>query len=607
MNKKFYILREIAENKKLNREKVCHTYNISHSELDKYLMQLKSDDEFLMYDDNINYEELSDKIITDKGFKYLNDNKVETAIILASGLGSRMGELTANTSKCLLNVKGDILIERLICQLKEKGIENIVVLIGYLKEKFMYLKDKYGIKLVENPEYDTKNTIGSFYHLIDELQNKNSYIIVGDIYLEENIFNKYEVEPYYLGPWLDDCTGEWIYNYDKNCKVSGVVLDGFYDYFLGGFSFHTKHFINELIKLVKEKYHEKGTENLYWEEVLVYNFDKLPDFYVRKINDGILYEFDTQNDLKRIKDETIILKEQVREILNLDTNDEIVLKRLNDGINNHTYLLNVKDKKYVVRIPGVTTGVFIDRKKEKEIYQILDKHNISDKVVYFDDTTGLKITKYIDTSVDISQFSVNEYKILAYKKLHCLNLKVNKDISITKILNDYISIMHKHKISFIYDDKESFESIYDKCLKIKKYIDKFNRPKVLCHGDAGYSNVLICGDDAKIIDFEFAGMSDPITDIALFAVYSSLSIDEAIKLLDTYKNVKIKNDEILELNKNSHDELINLLVSYMAIDAVACVIWNLIHTTVSGKYIDKYSASRLMMFDNCYKYLSGCV
>ena len=60
MNKKFYILREIAENKKLNREKVCHTYNISHSELDKYLIQLKSDDGFLMYDDKINYEELSE-------------------------------------------------------------------------------------------------------------------------------------------------------------------------------------------------------------------------------------------------------------------------------------------------------------------------------------------------------------------------------------------------------------------------------------------------------------------------------------------------------------------------------------------------------------------
>lgn len=603
MNKKFYILRDISENNEHNVDEICHIYNITHRELKKYLSDLKDSDKYLDFDEGETYENISKNNLTDGGRQYLNENKVEKAVILASGLGSRMGDLTINTSKCLLEVKGDILIERLITQLKEKGITDIVVLVGYMKEKFSYLAEKYGVKLVENPEYDTKNTIASFYHLINEIKNKNVYIVVGDIYLEKNIFNSFETEPYYLGPWLDDCTGEWIYNYDENGKVSGVVLDGFYDYFLGGFSFHTKHFINELIKLVKEKYHEIGTDKLYWEEVLVYNFDKLPDFFVRKIPSGILYEFDTKQDLDRIKNETTVLKDKFTSILNLSNDKRISIDKIGDGLNNHTYIANVDDKKYVVRIAGDTTGVFVDRKKEKEVYEILDKYDISDRVVYFDETTGLKISEYLEKTHDENKLTDVE-AIIAFKKLHSLNIKTDKNIDITKVLENYISIMKKHKINFVYDDIIGFNEVLNRCEVITKYINTFERPKVLCHGDAGNANVISTTRGVKIIDFEFSGVADPISDVALYAVYSGLSIEQSVKLFEAYKNIKVENDDVLELEKNSHNELVKLLVSYMAIDSIACVIWDIITATITGRYLKNYSRDRIEVFKNCCSLLT---
>lgn len=603
MNKKFYILRDISENNEHNADEICHIYNITHRELKKYLSDLKDSDKYLDFDEGETYENISKNNLTDSGRQYLNENKVEKAVILASGLGSRMGDLTTNTSKCLLEVKGDILIERLITQLKEKGITDIVVLVGYMKEKFSYLVEKYGVKLVENPEYDRKNTIASFYHLINEIKNKNVYIVVGDIYLEKNIFNSFETEPYYLGPWLDDCTGEWIYNYDENGKVSGVVLDGFYDYFLGGFSFHTKHFINELIKLVKEKYHEAGTDKLYWEEVLVYNFDKLPDFFVRKIPSGILYEFDTKQDLDRIKNETTVLKDKLTSILNISNDKRISIDKIGDGLNNHTYIANVDDKKYVVRIAGDTTGVFVDRKKEKEIYEILDKYDISDRVIYFDETTGLKISEYLEKTHDENKLT-DEEVIIAFKKLHSLNIKTDKNIDITKVLENYISIMKKHKINFIYDDIIGFNEVLNRCEVITKYINTFERPKVLCHGDAGNANVISTTRGVKIIDFEFSGAADPISDVALYAVYSGLGIEQSVKLFETYKNIKVENDDILELEKNSHNELVKLLVSYMAIDSIACVIWDIITATITGRYLKNYSRDRIEFFKNCCNLLT---
>lgn len=595
MNKKFILLRELYQNN-TDKNKICFTYNITFSEYEKLLLELKNTDQYVNKENNT---------LTESGIKYLNEHKVERAVILASGLGKRMGDASVETSKCLLKVKNEVLVERLITQLKEKGIDDIVVLVGYVKEQFYYLKDKYNVTLVENKDFRDKNTIASFYNVISYLQNKNTYIVVGDIYLEKNIFNKYEVDPYYLGVWLDDCTGEWIFNYDDNYKVSGVTLNGMYDYFLGGFSFHTKDFINKLIELVKKRIKEENSDGLYWEEVLVENFDKLPDFFIRKIHAGILYEFDTQEDLDKIKDDSALVKSKLKEVLKIK-NDDFSLEKISEGINNNTYLLNYDNKKYIVRKPGVATGIFIDRKKEKEIYDVLNKTNLADKVVYFDEETGFKITEYYENSKTINKTVETELSdaLKAYKQLHCLNLKVNKDINIINVLKDYIDIMKKQKISFLYGN---FEDILEKCNKISKYIRKFNRPSMLTHGDAGHGNVLCTGDGIKIIDFEFAGMADPVTDIALFGVFDELDINQIFDLFDTYQKIQVDNEEVLELDCLSSDEAKNLLVSYIAIDAIACVVWNLIKTTVTGKYLDCYSERRLQLFDNCVKYLAKVI
>lgn len=79
------------------------------------------------------------------------------AVITAAGFGSRFVPLTFETPKGLLEVFGERMIERQIKQLHEAGITDITIIVGYLKEKFEYLIDKYQVKLLYNPEYATKN------------------------------------------------------------------------------------------------------------------------------------------------------------------------------------------------------------------------------------------------------------------------------------------------------------------------------------------------------------------------------------------------------------------------------------------------------------------
>ncbi|MFQ7565678.1 MAG: NTP transferase domain-containing protein, partial [Clostridium perfringens] len=106
------------------------------------------------------------------------------AILLAAGMGTRLRPLTLDTPKSLIEVNGRPLLERQIEFLRERGVEEIIVVTGYLAEKFDYLKDKYGVKLVNNDKYDIYNNIYTMY-LVREYLEK-TYVVDADVYISEN-------------------------------------------------------------------------------------------------------------------------------------------------------------------------------------------------------------------------------------------------------------------------------------------------------------------------------------------------------------------------------------------------------------------------------------
>lgn len=110
--------------------------------------------------------------------------KVDNAVIMAAGLSSRFAPLSFEKPKALIEVKGEVLIERQIRQLKEAGIRDIIIVVGYKKEMFYYLRDKFGASIVENKEYLTRNNHSSLYVVKEVL--KNTYICSADNYFEKS-------------------------------------------------------------------------------------------------------------------------------------------------------------------------------------------------------------------------------------------------------------------------------------------------------------------------------------------------------------------------------------------------------------------------------------
>ena len=220
------ILRTLFENRESTQRDIAHQLEVSLGKTNKLIAETVEEGLLSKVESsegrgrNVSYE------ITEKGRRMLEKYRVERALILASGFGSRFVPLTYETPKGLLEVFGERMIERQIRQLHEVGVRDITIMVGYLKEKFDYLIDKYDVKLIYNPEYSDKNTLATLYHAKDVLKGKNCYILSSDNWMRDNIYHSFEADTWYAATFMKGETREWAMETGKNGVIKDVRVGG---------------------------------------------------------------------------------------------------------------------------------------------------------------------------------------------------------------------------------------------------------------------------------------------------------------------------------------------------------------------------------------------
>ncbi len=115
------------------------------------------------------------------------------AIILAAGMGRRLGEYTKDNTKCMLPVNGVRLIDRVLTQLSPLGLTRVIIVVGYKGQNLIdYLghryDDKFPIEYVENPVYDKTNNIYSLALAKQQLQEDDTLLIESDLIYDDGLF-----------------------------------------------------------------------------------------------------------------------------------------------------------------------------------------------------------------------------------------------------------------------------------------------------------------------------------------------------------------------------------------------------------------------------------
>lgn len=123
------------------------------------------------------------------------------AIILAAGMGRRLGEYTRDNTKCMLPVNGERLIDRVLDQLSQLGLSRVVIVVGYKGQNLIdYIGHRYDdrlkIEYVNNPVYDKTNNIYSLSLAKDKLQEDDTLLIESDLIFDDSLFRMILDNPY---------------------------------------------------------------------------------------------------------------------------------------------------------------------------------------------------------------------------------------------------------------------------------------------------------------------------------------------------------------------------------------------------------------------------
>ena len=243
--------------------------------------------------------------------------KVDNAVIMAAGTASRFAPLSYERPKALIEVKGEILLERQIEQLIEAGIKEIIVVVGYKKEQFLYLQEKYGVIIVENKEYLTRNNNSTINAVRKYL--KNTYICSSDNYFTKNPFESEVDDAYYAAVYSNGPTKEWCLTEDEKGYIDSVNIGGENAWYMLGHTFWTEEFSKAFLEILDEVYDLPETVDLLWESIYMKHLDKLK-MKIRKYDDDFIFEFDTLDELRTfdttyVNDtRSIILKEVASEL-----------------------------------------------------------------------------------------------------------------------------------------------------------------------------------------------------------------------------------------------------------------------------------------------------
>ena len=228
------------------------------------------------------------------------------AIIMAAGTSSRFVPLSVERPKGLLEVKGEVLIERQICQLKEAGIEDITLVVGYKAEMFAYLKTKYGVSIVCNEDYACYNNTSSVIRVIEKLDN--TFVCSSDNYFPDNVFVKESAESYYSALYAEGETGEYCLTTNDNGQITEVKIGGRDAWYMVGHVFFNHEFSEAFRKIMIEEYKNEETKQGYWEDVYIRYIDQLPKMRINRYKEGEILEFDSLDELRQFdesyKDDT---------------------------------------------------------------------------------------------------------------------------------------------------------------------------------------------------------------------------------------------------------------------------------------------------------------
>ncbi|MDY3829500.1 MAG: phosphotransferase [Erysipelotrichaceae bacterium] len=479
---------------------------------------------------------IKDNKLTSKALNALQPYKVNNAVILAAGASTRFIPLSLEQPKGLYEVRNEKLIERQICQLKQAGINDITLVLGYKKEMFYYLKDKYQVKFIINDSFNIKNNIESL-RLAQSIIS-NTYICVSDDYFMENPFNQFEYRCFFSGSSTSEKTDEMYAITDSNNRITRLEkgLDG--GRILLGHCFFDKQFSQKFFEIVNSVTNNGKYDKAFWEWLVKDYLNSFDNIYFKEFSPNTIFEFDYFDDLRKFDTNYLgyshsDIMRNIKLIFRCDEEDIINFRNVSKGLTNKSFVFEINGIEYIYRHPGDGTESIVNRKNEKKSLVLAKQFGIDPTYIYLDVNEGWKISQFIADFREPDYNSFNDSKLIikTLRKLH--NLPITVDYGLDPI-KDSIEIekLLKQKDPNCF---KPYQQLKENILKLYSLTENDGIEKCFCHGDTYQPNWMILPDNSVIlIDWEYSGVSDPGIDIGYYIVDGQYDFQQAEQFIKEY-------------------------------------------------------------------------
>lgn len=219
---------------------------------------------------------------------------------MAAGIGKRMQPLTLTTPKPLISVNNTRMIDSAINGLHKNGIFEIYIVVGYLKEQFYQLERQFpGVKIIENPYYETCNNISSLYVARDYIEE--AMILDGD----QIIYNPTVLQPEfdrsgYNCIWTEHETDEWLLSVENGIVKSCSRNGGKNGWQLFSISRWTSSDGKRLKKHLELEFEKNKSYQIYWDDIAIFCHANDYELGIYKMNPGDVIEIDNISELARL-------------------------------------------------------------------------------------------------------------------------------------------------------------------------------------------------------------------------------------------------------------------------------------------------------------------
>lgn len=469
---------------------------------------------------------------TAKAREAFSAHRPENAVILAAGRGMRMAPINMTTSKALLEVKGERLIERLIRQLREAGVGRIAVVVGFMKERFEYLIDDFDVELLVSEDYESRNNLHSLRLAGDMLQN--AYIVPCDIWCGKNPFRRRELYSWYMVRDEADRVSEVRVN--RRMELVRVAPEEEGNAMVG-----IAYLTGEVSGRVRERMEALAADRRYdgafWEQAL-YDGDRMIA-QARMVGRGAVVEINTYEQLRELDSGSDQLKtdaiDAIEAVFHCENGDITGIEQVKKGMTNRSFSFVVAGRRYIMRVPGEGTDKLIDRQREAAVYRCIAGRGICDDPVWLEPDRGYKIVRFTENARSCDVDNVDDLRLCMEKlrQFHSLALTVPHTFDLFGQMEFYETLWQGRPS--IYRDYAGTKA---NVLSLRPFVERHRGPMCLTHIDAVPDNFLIApgegGVSVQLIDWEYAGMQDKHVDIAMFSIYSLYDRARIDRLIDIY-------------------------------------------------------------------------